>query len=84
MQPRNVRLSVRLEHLATTAGLTLAGAGLLTLLLCAAGLRGMDTLFADWAVLAGAATPASHHAWRRLAPLFWSPRPAHETSMSER
>lgn len=83
MQPRDVRLSVRLEHLATTAGLTLAGAGLLTLLLCATGLRGMNTLFADWALLAVAATPASHHAWLRLAPLFWSSRPARDTSMTD-
>ena len=49
MQPRDVRLSVRLEHLATTVGLTLACAGMLALMLCATGLRGMNTLFADWA-----------------------------------
>ncbi len=84
MQPCDLRLSVRLEHLATTAGLTLAGAGLLTLLLCAAGLLDLNTLFADWALLAGALAPASHFAWRRLAPLFWRPWPAHDPSLSER
>jgi len=82
MQPRDVHLSVRLEHLATTVGLTLACAGMLALLVCAAGMRGTNNLFTDWALLSLALAPASQRAWHHLSPLFWKPTPARDSSAS--
>ena len=75
---------VRLERLITTAGLNLAGSGLLAMLLCAAGLRGTGTLFADWGVLASSLAPAAGLTWRRLAPLFWRAPRLRDRSMSSR
>jgi hypothetical protein len=63
----------RLEHRATAAGLALAGAALLALLLCAVGLRSAAQMPLDWAVLALALAPATRRAGALIAPLFRVP-----------
>lgn len=77
MTARSMRILVRLEHQATAAGLALAGAGLLALLLCGVGLRGADQMPRDWALLALALAPAARRAGALIAPLFrWPGSPA--------
>jgi hypothetical protein len=73
MKPRPAHPAVHIERLLTTAGVHLAGAALLALLLCAAGLRSVDTLFGDWAVLAAALLPAMPRTSSFIAPLFQVP-----------
>jgi hypothetical protein len=65
--------AARAELLLTTAGLHLAGGGLLALLLCAAGLRGVEALFGDWAALTAALLPAIPQTRSLIAPLFCVP-----------
>lgn len=72
-----MRALVRLEHRATVAGLALAGAALLVLLLCGLGLRRADQMPLDWALLALALAPATRRAGALIAPLFrWPGAPA--------
>lgn len=72
-----MRALVRLEHQATAAGLALAGAALLALLLCGVGLRGAHQMPLDWALLALALAPATRRAGAFIAPLFrWPGAPA--------
>ncbi len=74
---RSVRLLVRLEHQATAAGLALAGAGLLALLLCGLGLSGAHQMPRDWVLLALALAPATRRTAAFIAPLFrWPGAPA--------
>lgn len=74
MTEHSMRALARLEHQATAAGLTLAGAGLLALLLCGVGLRGTDQMPLDWALLALGLAPATRRAGALIAPLFSVPR----------
>jgi len=77
MSSNAMRALVRLEHQATAAGLALAGAALLALLLCGAGLRGAHQMPLDWALLALALAPATRRAGALIAPLFrWPGAPA--------
>jgi hypothetical protein len=73
MTARSICALARLEHRATAAGLALAGAALLALLLCAFGLRSAGQMPLDWALLALALSPATRRAAALIAPLFWSP-----------
>lgn len=76
--------AARAELLLTAAGLHLAGAGLLALLLCAAGLRGVDALFGDWAALAVALLPWLARTRALIAPLFRVPFTANGAPSAER
>lgn len=73
MKPTAARRLRRMEHRATAAGLTLAGAGLLALALCALGWRSAGQMPLDWALFALALAPASRAAGALIAPLFWLP-----------
>lgn len=76
MRPTDACRLRRLEHRATAAGLTLAGAGLLALVLCALGWRSAGQMPLDWALLSLALMPATRAAGALIAPLFWLPGPA--------
>ena len=73
MKPGNAHSLRRLEHRATAVGLTLAGAGLLALALCALGWRSAGQMLLDWALFALAQAPATRQAGALIAPLFWVP-----------
>jgi len=74
MTEHSMRTLARLEHQATAAGLMLAGAGLLALLLCGLGLRGTEQMPLDWTLLGLGLAPATRRAGALIAPLFPVPR----------